>query len=257
MRSEDGEAGAGPGPGATQRGFPEEGNLPWTLAGLFPDLVLEQFTRGRQGIFSTARIPPRATALLRACHRTYVLRASQSVWIPDARQVLLWGDPLPHLPLGRSSPLDPQPLRPGSSPRPPPQRPHPAPRPRSPRFPPTSIPHTWPAPRFRPSQPHPSWPRYLGLSKLHPLRRSAALFCRRSAAASPPSSCSIAPGGGRGLGRARVGSGFGGPRRASRLTRRSPRPAPRASARPRPRPCPAPHFSPAYSLPLRRVQTPP
>lgn len=82
----------------------------------------------------------------------------------------------------------------------------------------------------------PPGPLYLGLSKLHPLRRSAALFCRRSAAAAPPGSSSIAPGGGRGLGRTRVGSGLGGARRAARLARRSPRPAPRASARPRPRP---------------------
>lgn len=76
--------------------------------------------------------------------------------------------------------------------------------------------------------------RYLGLSKLHPLRRSAALFCRRSAAAAPPGSCSIAPGGGQRLGHTRVGSGLGGVRPDAQLARRSPRPAPHPSLDPGP-----------------------
>lgn len=76
--------------------------------------------------------------------------------------------------------------------------------------------------------------RYLGLSKLHPLRRSAALFCRRSAAAAPPGSCSIAPGGGRRLGHTRVGSGLGGVRPDAQLARRSPHPAPHPSLDPSP-----------------------
>lgn len=61
--------------------------------GYFPTLSLSNLQAAGRA-FSTARIPPSAKALLRACHRTNALRASHLVWIPDARQVLLWGDPL-------------------------------------------------------------------------------------------------------------------------------------------------------------------
>lgn len=102
----------------------------------------------------------------------------------------------------------------------------------------------------------PPRPRYLGLSKLHPLRRSAALFCRRSAAAAPPGSGSIARGGGRRLGHTRVGSGLGSIRPDAPLARRSPRPAPHPLPDPKPRPCPAPNSSPVRDLRPRPERLP-
>lgn len=284
------KAGAGLGPGAAQRDSPgRETYLPWTLGGLFPDLVLEHLQEAGRANSPQPEIrleprlcsgPDKGPTLWGRLNDA--LDPSSRVWIPDSRQVLLWGNPLPHLPLGQPSPL----RLPAAVLRilarslqttTPAETPPPAPTSRP------SVPSDGHPPRGRlPTSARPGrtppGPLYLGLSKLHPLRRSAALFCRRSAAAAPPGSGSIAPGGGRGLGRTRVGSGLGGARRAARLARRSPHPAPSASARPRPRPDSAPNFgpaapcpsagsrprpghalrlSPAHSVLLNQVQTPP
>lgn len=245
------EAAAGPGPGAAPSA-PGKGRPSWTFAGLLPDLVLERFTGGRQG---TAPIRPEprpgsgrpAPTLCRGLLRSGFRRPPGS---PLGRP--------PPAPAAQAALFPSTPGRPAQTP---------LATPSDPRSPPraTASPSALPSDRHLPDGPaplpplpaHPAWPRYLGLSKLHPLRRSAALFCRRSAAASPPGAGSIAPGGDRGLERTRVGSGFGAARPAARLTRRSPRPAPRASAGSMPRPCPAPSFIPAHSGPLSRAQTPP
>lgn len=242
-----------------RREVPAGGRPPWDFRELFPDLVLEHLQEAARHILHSPK-SAWSPALLGACLSTDALGASRPVWVPDTRW--FFSGVTPPAPAARAAhlPLDPPPLGPGSSPDPlrAPQRRLPAPRPRSPRSPQTA-PHP-PRGRLPASAPPgrtPPGPRYLGLSKLHPLRRSAALFCRRSAAATPPGSGSIAPGGGRGLGRTRVGSGLGGARPAARLARRSLCPAPRATAGPRPRPSPTPNFSPGHSLPRSWVQTPP
>lgn len=158
-----------------------------------------------------------------------------------------------------------------------PPRPLLEPRPRGLSPPQTATP-TWLAPRFRPSRPHPLPDRCTWGSRSYTPAPQRRLFCRRSAAAAPPGSSSIAPGGGRGLGRTPGDSGLSEARRAARLARRSPASPPRASARPRPRPKlqssrlrapsmggsgspgPAPRLSPSHSLPLswlRARPTPP
>lgn len=260
LRSQAGEAGAGLGPGAAQR-LPQEGHLPGTSGYYFPTLSLSIY-KWRHGTFLQPKIRPEpGSARGLPQHRRlggclvgsgFQTLAGSSLGRPPPAPVA--GAAQPPSTLGRSALA---PRRIPSEP-PPPKRPLPTPRPRSPRSP-QAAPHP-PRGRVSASAPPgrtPPQPLYLGLSKLHPLRRSAALFCRRSAAAAPPGSGSIAPGGGRGLGRTRVGSGLGGARRAARLARRSPCPAPRTSAGPRPRPCPTPNFSPAHSVTGSRVQIPP
>lgn len=160
--------------------------------------------------------------MCRACHRAEDSNVPSICWPVTGLQPSRWALP-------RRGPA----ALPGSAPTPS----HAAASPRSVpshRHPPRGL---LPAPASQGCTP--PWHRYLGLSKLHPLRRSAALFCRRSAAAAPPGSGSIAPGGGRWLGHTRVGSGLGGVRPDAQLARRSPRSAPH----------PLPDQSPAPVLP--------
>lgn len=215
-------------PGAAQRGAPGEGDLPWTSGGYSPTLSLSGYKK-RHHTFSTARNPPGATALLGACLRT----TAQGRLVGSGCPALacFFYAATPSRTCRRAAQ---RPSAPGVSAQA--ARPTWAARPATPSraaASPSSVCSGRHPPRgrvpaaARPGRTPPG-PRYLGLSKLHPLRRSAVLFCRRSAAAAPPGSGSIAPGGGRGLGRARVGSGLGGARRAARFASRSPGPAPAA-----------------------------
>lgn len=169
--------------------------------------------------------------MCRACHRAKASDVHSICWPDTGPQPSRWA-----LPQRGPAAL------PGSAPTPS----HAAASPRSVpshRHPPRGL-----LPSPAPRSCTPPGQRYLGLSKLHPLRRSAALFCRRSAAAAPPGSCSIAPGGGRRLGHTRVGSGLGGVRPDAQLARRSPRPAPHPSPAPKSRLCPAPNSCPTRDL---------